>query len=353
MQLLHLPVETLGQIFNYIGASFFQEDITRLTVSKQWFEFTRLTCHQHVTFSRDKLHRFISSTMARRPDVFRDSLEALVLDFGIHQAAANAICSDEPVERKKFHSTTELGSTGVEIYNHRQKRLENDLEILVPLIQQAQKLRFLRIETYGSPKPDPFEGPEECLTWHPIQALLSAEHLTSLVIDLPGGVLARSGYRDNSRHVCLHIGSLLHKLQYLRLRMRTICPHALTPRDATENLRLKRVIVNLSLKMDVLGVTLATHSKRCGSFGRGGFLKDKAELLEQAGALGARMASPKFLRILTHAPVTLETQSLDVLTGKTMILEDTMRWDEDGKPMEEESSSESEASDDDSFFDSE
>ncbi|KAK8917978.1 hypothetical protein VCV18_009306 [Metarhizium anisopliae] len=37
-----------------------------------------------------------------------------------------------------------------------------------------------------------------------------------------------------------------------------------------------------------------------------------------------------------------ETQSLDILTGKTMILGDDMAWGEDGKTVEEDSGSESE-----------
>jgi len=72
---------------------------------------------------------------------------------------------------------------------------------------------------------------------------------------------------------------------------------------------------------------------------------------EQAEALAARMASPKTVRILTHSYPNFRRQSLDVLTGKTMILEGDVAWDEDGETVEEYSGRpESDFSDDDSSF---
>lgn len=66
------------------------------------------------------------------------------------------------------------------------------------------------------------------------------------------------------------------------------------------------------------------------------------------------MASPKTIRILTHSLPSFEIQSLDVLTGKKMMLDDGMTWDEDGKTVNvnEKSEPESEISDDEfSTFD--
>lgn len=54
------------------------------------------------------------------------------------------------------------------------------------------------------------------------------------------------------------------------------------------------------------------------------------------------MAFPKVMRILTHSLPQFETNTLDVLTGKTMILEDGSAWDEDGNTVEEGWESESE-----------
>jgi hypothetical protein len=108
---------------------------------------------------------------------------------------------------------------------------------------------------------------------------------------------------------------------------------------------LSEVVINLSLAENIVpGVTAAAHLKRCGSSQDGGGLPQlKADLCKQAEALAAtQMASPKVVRILTHSLPQFETRSLDVLTGKTMTLEDGSAWDEDGKTVEEETSETSE-----------
>jgi hypothetical protein len=127
--------------------------------------------------------------------------------------------------------------------------------------------------------------------------------------------------------------------------MRSICPDVLKPQDPNEKLHLSVVVINLSLTTNLPGITSAAHSKRCGSGARG-LLQLKADIQEQAEALATRMASPKLMRILTHSLPQFETQSLDVLTGKTMILDDDMAWDEDGKTVKEDSEPESELLDD-------
>ncbi|UNI13852.1 hypothetical protein JDV02_000550, partial [Purpureocillium takamizusanense] len=124
-----------------------------------------------------------------------------------------------------------------------------------------------------------------------------------------------------------------------------ICPDVLKPRDPNDGLYLNVVVINLSLTTNLPGITSAAHSKRCGSQG-GGLLQLKAEIQEQAEALATRMASPKIMRILTHSLPQFTTQSLDILTGKTMILDDDMGWDEDGKTVEDDSEPESELLDD-------
>ncbi|QPC70943.1 hypothetical protein HYE68_001695 [Fusarium pseudograminearum] len=336
MQLLHLPPEIIKQVFNYIGSPFFQEDLTRLAISKKWFEFAQYTCYQDVTFSPRKLHEFTSSQMATRPDVLRSSLESLIIKFGTHKAPVNSFGSREPTAR--------TGSCEAPC-----ESTDGDLEQLATIIQQAPKLRFLRIEAYGSRKSDPLEGSEDRISLHSIQAVLTVNHLTSLAIDLPGGALTLSGGQEEACHICPNIGALIHKLKYLRLRMRNICLAAIRPRDSAERLRLNRLIVNLSLKMDLPGTTSAAHSKRCGPLNEGGFLQLKAEMQEQAEKLGAKMASPKLIRILTHTFPRLETHSLDVLSGSTTLLDESMRWDDDGNIVEDEQGAESDFSDDESL----
>ncbi|KAM0359896.1 hypothetical protein ACHAO7_011483 [Fusarium culmorum] len=331
MQLLHLPPEVLKQVFNYIGSPFFQEDLTRLAISKEWFEFAQYTCYQDVRLSPRKLHEFISSQTAARPDVPRNSLETLIIKFGTHQAPVSSSDSQEP-------------TAGAGSYEAPCESTDRDLEQLATIIQQAPKLHFLRIEAYGSRRSDPLEGSEDRISLNSIQAVLTVNHLTSLEIDVPGDVLTSSGGREEACHICPNIGALIHKLKYLGLRVRNICPDALRPQDSADGLRLNRLIVNLSLKMDLPGITSAAHSKRCGPPDEGGFLQLKADMQEQAEKLGAKMASPKLIRILTHTFPQLETHSLDVLSGGTTLLKDRMRWDDDGNILEDEQGAESDFS---------
>lgn len=48
MLLLNLPPEVLNYFFDELGPSFFQENLGRLTVCKQWYAFALSECYKHV-----------------------------------------------------------------------------------------------------------------------------------------------------------------------------------------------------------------------------------------------------------------------------------------------------------------
>lgn len=58
------------------------------------------------------------------------------------------------------------------------------------------------------------------------------------------------------------------------------------------------------------------------------------------------MATPKTIIILTHSLPQLKMQSLEVLTGRRMVLAADMAREDDGKTVEYDSDSESEILDD-------
>jgi hypothetical protein len=109
---------------------------------------------------------------------------------------------------------------------------------------------------------------------------------------------------------------------------------------------LSEVIINLSLLHDSPITAFAVHSTVCGS-GSGSFLRLKDDVEEQAEALVVHMVSPRLVIILTHSLPQLQMQSLDVLTGKRMMLADDAAWEDNGRIIED-SDSESEAQDDSS-----
>lgn len=180
-----------------------------------------------------------------------------------------------------------------------------------------------------------------------MQALLSMQNLSILVLDLPVGIRAAPGKRGDNCNICPAISALLPSFQTLHLRMHSICVDALKPRGSNQSLRLREVVINLSRFENLLRITGASHSTRCGVPSRGGSPRLKADMCRQAEALADRMAFPRVVRILTHSPHTLSVQSLDVLRGKTMRLGEGAAWNEDGKVVEH---SEPESEIDDSGF---
>jgi len=359
MSLLHLPPETLIPIFKEIGSRFFHEGLGRLTVCEQWFEFALPTYFKCITLDQNTLRNFITSGVTERPSRLQNNLETLHLELrgdglGIaapkHTQESNALVAlTRPNEAPPGNNPTEISITTT---------LNKDLDQLASIItQKSHRLHTLRMRAWGFPRPKPFDNAAEDYLLRPtIQTLLSVGNLRVLVLDLSSGFLNSSSAKhgQHNHHICPAIGALLCTLRTLHLRLCSICPDVLKPQEDADMrfLPLKEVVINLSLMEKQLPgiITSAAHSKRCsppqggGGGGGGGLLQLKADLYGQAEALGTQMVSaPKVLRILTHSLPRFETYSLDVLSGKTVILEDGSAWDEDAKTVEDEGGSETES----------
>ncbi|KAI2778895.1 hypothetical protein F4815DRAFT_446948 [Daldinia loculata] len=347
MSLLRLPPETLTQIFDQIGSYFFREDLGRLTVCKQWFEFAHPACFKCITLSQKTLWSLIASGIMKRPSPLKDSLVILDLELrGYQPCISTSYPQEDAQELNYLESPASNEAPGDNPDKTWIEVLDNDLAQLATIAQQSRRLRTLRIRAWSYPFPGILDSPKDYLSLPTMQSLLSLENLSVLVLDLPAGFLYPSGEQGECCHICPAIGTLLRTLQTLHLRMHSICPDVLKPRDPNDNLHLSVVAINLSLTTNLPGITSAAHAKRCGSQ-VGGLFQLIADIQEQAEVLATRMASPKTVRILTHSIPHFETQSFDVLTGKTMLLDHDMAWDEDGKTVKEDSEPESELLDDD------
>lgn len=344
MLLLQFPPEILKNIFAQIGSSFFREDLSRLTVCKRWFDFALPACFKCIKLSQETLRSLVNSGTIEKGPVLKGSLETLQLELRGYQSCSSTSSFQEHAQQSELLDSSVHEAPVDNPATTWIAALNNDLAQLAVLARGSYMLRALHIQAWRSSSSEPFDSAENYLSLPTMKTLLSLENLSVLVLDISCNLLL-SGQQENGHHICPAVGALLPNLRTLHLRMRSICPDVLKLRDTNNSLRLSVVVVNLSLIANFPGITSAAHSQRCGSQSEG-LAQLKAEMQQQAEALATRMASPKVVRILTHSLPQFETHSLDVLTGKVMILSDGMAWEEDGKTVEEDSEPESELLDD-------
>ncbi|KAI1824347.1 hypothetical protein F4861DRAFT_267034 [Xylaria intraflava] len=349
MPLLRLPPETLAQIFGELGSSFFHEDLGRLTICKRWFEFALPVCVKRVTLSQETLRSLVASGAAARSFPLERNLEVLDLKLkGYHDPGSSTFEPQQAAQESNAldASASNEASDGISVKTWVDV-LDDDLAQLAVIVQKSRRLRTLRIRAWSAPSLDPFDSSENYLSLPTMRSFLSVENLSVLVLDLPDVFPNPSGEQGNGLHICPAIGALLRTLKTLHIRMRSICPDVLKPRDSDDSLQLRVVVINLSLMTNQPGITSAAHARRCGSQGLRGLLRLKADMQKQGQALATRMATPKVMKILTHSLPNFDHLSLDVLTGKTTAPGDT-GWDEDGEVVIADPEPESEHTDDDS-----
>lgn len=337
MSILRLPAETLSQIFEHLGPSFFHENPARLTICKQWYGYALPTCLSYITLSRETLRRFTTCQAVAQPSPLEYHLEALDVELRAY------VATDEDAT----HDIDLSKSSGRFSPRSRIDTLEHDLARLASIMQRCRRLRTLRLTAWRSIYN--LESLHDYLSLPTMCSLLSLKNLSVLVLDLSVGFQESSGEPSNGHHVCPAIGTLLDTLQTLHIRMRSICPDALKTQHTVDKLALSTVIVNLSLKTNLPGITSATHSRRCGAPSggpSGGLLRLFDDMRQQAQTLASAMTSPRTVRILTHSLPSFETHSLDVVTDETRMLEDGSAWDDDGQTIWEPPEPESELSDD-------
>ncbi|KAH8690405.1 hypothetical protein GQ44DRAFT_720263 [Phaeosphaeriaceae sp. PMI808] len=349
MSLLQLPTETLIQIFDYVGSSYFRSDLSRLTVCMQWNEFARTACFQDFYVTQKTLRRLLSSPYVESSlALVKDNVETLDLDLkgfedwdSIPLQAVNVL-----------NVSTWNGPHGRAVRTAWTTELNNHLLYLATIIKQSRKLRTLHIQATSElhPLPSLLER-RDYLFLSTIRAFLSASNLTSLELDLCGTQLIHQSQEcGKGFHICTSIAALLTTLRRLRLRMRSICadvlkPRHLKPQQYSANLRLNEILINLSLSNESPLTTSAAHATCCGS-SLGGFLQLKADMENQAQVLVAQMVAPKIVRILTHTLPSIKMRAFDVLTGRNVTLNEGAEWDDDGEVIEDEvSDEESEISD--------
>jgi len=343
MPLLQLPPETLVQIFNYVGSSYFRSDLSRLTVCKQWSEFAHTACFRDFNVTQKTLRRLLSSPYVESNlSLVKDSLETLDLDLkGFEDWDSIPLSGHDSRAMNILIAPTWDGAHGRAVREAWTTELNNDLLELAAIIKQSQKLHILRIQATSELHPLLRLIRRDYLFQSTICTLLSASNLTSLELDLCGTRLMPHESQEHGKgfHVCTSIAALLTTLRRLRLRMRSICADILKPRQHSTSLQLNEILINLSLSNESSLTTSAAYARFCGS-STVGFLQMKADIEKQAQVLITRMVAPKIVRVLTHALPSLKMQAFDILTGRNVTLSEGAEWDDDGETIEDQVSDE-------------
>ena len=325
------------QIMHYLGASYFQRDIRRLTISKQWFYFAATSCFQNIDLTPKKLRRLLASKHTESVlSHLRNNLELLSITFyGFDQ------CNLEANEETSTHGKDEsywIGEAGRAELAAWTVSLNNDIVKVSDVLKDCQKLQEIHIVAANELNPLLLYLPRrDYLFASVVHNLISIKHLTVLKLDLHGTSLVTPNYQNNL-HICTSIGALLTTLKRLQLRMCSICADVLRPQDPYIRLRLQEVVINLCLYSSSSTITAAKHSVFCrqpNQLDRPNFNELRVSIEDQAKALAAQMSSPKVVRVLTQKLPLSELQSLNILNGKVMVLSDGMAWEDDGATEED------------------
>ena len=344
MAILELPPETVIQILDYVGSSYFRLDLSRLTVCRQWTKFAFTACYREFYITQKILRHLLCSPYVNISlPLIKDSMEILDLSLkGFEDWEPVPLSRHDSQAGNVPDASTWDSAHGLALRTAWSKELDADLVRIATISRQSQKLRIIRIQATSELHPllRSLER-RDYLFLSTIRAFLSSSNLTSLELDLCGTQLLTHHDQEHGEevHICTTIATLLATLRRLRLRMRSLCTDVLKPRQCSTSLRLDEMLINLSLSNESPLITSAAHTTRCGSVS-GESLQLKADMEEQAQVLVAQMAAPKIVRILTHALPSLKLRAFDVLTSKTVMLNEDAEWDDDGESIEDEVSDE-------------
>lgn len=301
MYLLKLPPELLLLITQYLGASFFRDNLRRLTLCKQWYPFARTVLLADLRLSAKSLARVLFAPgAARRLELLKSTLRGVefaldgfddwesILPTTTTTALSLSGDTSPPTVWNEDDSQAEAARTKWTT------RLDDNLSEFSAFLRTCRNLRTFRFTAFSECHPRLPGLPRRDYLYEPTMSRLlslstSTSNLTALELDTCGtSFVSRNDHQGQQQiHVCSHISRLLSQLHCLRLRMLHICPDALCPPvdGDTRQLKLNELIVNLSLANESPEITSAAYPQRCNTSG-GGFLQLRAEIEEQARLLG-------------------------------------------------------------------
>ncbi|EFQ99192.1 hypothetical protein MGYG_02206 [Nannizzia gypsea CBS 118893] len=335
IDLLGLPAELLLWVLELLSASFYRDDIRRLTVCKQWYPAAHVVFYSDIYLQAESLSRFLlRPSHSTSDDSSKHKWNHLAIELRGFESWDSTYAQglDDQAIQASLGSWT--------------RNLNSDLTKLATWLQGSRTLRTLRFTAWSEFNPKlPMLPRREYILMDKILGLLSLGRLSVLELDTCGSNFIHQDesqlHSRHQMHICQDIAALLPQPHRLRLRMREICPLVLYTQDSAVPY-LRSVIVNLSLSNEPSGITAASYSRRCGSSDRSGSLKLRSDMEGQATRLAEQMTHPATVRVIFHPhngcfASGWKLQYFEILTRKRATLQPFMPWDGDGKTEYEDS----------------
>ncbi|KAK4205789.1 hypothetical protein QBC40DRAFT_270878 [Triangularia verruculosa] len=238
----HLPPEIWLMILDILTPSFFQDDIRRLTICKQWYYLVEPFLYNRIEWTPGVISRIVHSKSALIDEkllVLRESLHTVTIvskgpDF-YYNTSANL-----PKFYNKLSEFQRLKSIRF-VANHR------DSFWAWPYIHKNGHLPIVRLENLVT-------GISSSTLSH----AKSVKHtpwnsVTSLDIDLDGSFITWGG---KTGHLCTILRPLTKRLHTLRIRTHWICPDVLGPLEKGEVYSVRYLRINLHLPVSVVNPKL-------------------------------------------------------------------------------------------------
>ena len=317
-----LPIAIQDQILKELGTCFFKEDISHLTVCKEWYIIALKIIRTDVHLGLNGVMSFVKMPLRNR------DLWECVEEWTKTQMKSLTITLDDRKE-----------TWNIEGYNEDADESFSRIQATLYLFEALDEFTLRLYSHFSAPGESGYYN--QIAQFHMALKLPNGlQRLSYLELDLCGCLGMSCSGNDN---LCQLLNWMLYSLRRLRVRLLSICPRLLSiSREMPETLALEELIINTDLRIGH-GDGNNALARTCN----GGF-DDPCELdglARAARRIVPRMSNPKIAKILwwdvsDPSSVTMDSDhsdamnklrlSYDCLTGKTTRGPLTADWSDDG-----------------------
>ncbi|KAK3077359.1 hypothetical protein LTS18_010486 [Coniosporium uncinatum] len=226
MPLLNLPSELLLDIFRFVGATFFQDNISCLTICKRWHDLASEILTSEVQLTHCNIFRF-PPRCSRINALLHANLTSISIRFvGLGNVPLDQLSGDASQEDLAL-------------------KLKHHLEALATGLIKYRSLSTLCFQVIDEISDSSYGIPMvEYVQRSPLEALLSAPThlgLTTLVLDTAGCE------KEDGDHLCPLVARKLSTLRTLRVTLRHMCDELLRPDSSMSGLPLRELLLDFVL----------------------------------------------------------------------------------------------------------